>query len=827
MGEVFLADDTRLHRPVALKAVTDSGAPDAAQRIIAEARAAARLNHPNIATVHDIVEQDGRTYIVMEYVDGTPLSEELRRGPMRIERIVEIGAEIAGALAYAHERGVLHRDVKPANVMLTADGHAKLLDLGIARLVATGGKAATTSATMAPRAGTAAYMSPERILGAEPSALDDVYSLGVLLFELTTGRRPFEGTDALQVSVAIATDQPPEVMALRPDAPEPLASVIKRAMARDRKRRPAAGEMATALHELASGSAPTSAAPRAGRGRRTALWGSLAVAIVALAGMTAVWMTAARTPRYGRGPVAVLPAVNLSNDAVAEQIGNGLVTLLAGNLTSVPGVTVAPPSASAAYRGPARDLSKAAQELGAAFLVAVDVQRDGEHLRLNGKLLHAGTPEPLWAATFAGDVLAVHRELIQGVADALEREGLFPKRLSRAERAAMLRLPTNDVAALLAYSRGRASLDVRTKETIDSAIAEFEDATRRDPRFGLAQAALSDSYATKFNFTKDAVWIERARQAAERALSAEPRSSSVHIALARVYTATGEFEAALTQAQVAAQLSPESDDAYRLLGRIRSQRGDHAGAREALARAIALREPYWANHYELGFALFRAGSYKEAIKPFARVTELRPNLASGYQMLGTMHHYAGEVDKAIGHYQHALRLGESASAYANLGFAYYSAGEPAQSLAHYQKSLQLDPRSASTLRSLGDVYAKLGRRPEARDAYTRAIAEGEERARINPRDGRTIALIALCEAKLGRLDAALRHAAEAEALAPSDNEIAYKGAVVRGLAARQDEALASLTLAVALGYPPELARQDEDLRALRNRSDYSKALQHQ
>ena len=423
-----------------------------------------------------------------------------------------------------------------------------------------------------------------------------------------------------------------------------------------------------------------------------AVWGSLAVAIVALAGMTAVWMTAARTPRYGRGPVAVLPAVNLSNDAVAEQIGNGLVTLLAGNLTSVPGVTVAPPSASAAYRGPARDLSKAAQELGAAFLVAVDVQRDGEHLRLNGKLLHAGTPEPLWAATFAGDVLAVHRELIQGVADALEREGLFPKRLSRAERAAMLRLPTNDVAALLAYSRGRASLDVRTKETIDSAIAEFEDATRRDPRFGLAQAALSDSYATKFNFTKDAVWIERARQAAERALSAEPRSSSVHIALARVYTATNDRVLGCISMRFTRSAMSEAEAGER-----------YGEPLTALARAIALREPYWANHYELGFALFRAGSYKEAIKPFARVTELRPNLASGYQMLGTMHHYAGEVDKAIGHYQHALRLGESASAYANLGFAYYSAGEPAQSLAHYQKSLQLDPRSASTLRSLSSA----------------------------------------------------------------------------------------------------------------------------
>ena len=821
MGEVFLAEDTRLHRQVALKVLQSAPGEEATRRLVREGRAAARLNHPGIAAVHDIIEDGGHSFIVMEYVEGQTLGALLADGPLTIEKTLDIGVQLAEALAFAHAHGVVHRDVKPGNIIVTPAGRVKLLDLGLARIsrpspTADDGSVNTSEPTLP--AGTPAYMAPEQLFGAPADPAADVYATGVVLFELLTGRRPFEGTDFMALALAITSSPAvPSVTALRPDVPERLATMIARSLAKERRDRTAsANELAQELVQIqralsamptANGHVTPVTAPR----WRRAVPAGVFVAIVI--GMAAAAMID-RTPAAQPGPIAVLPVLNVAADPSLESVGSGLVSLLTGNLSATPGLTIVPATATTPYRGASRDVAKAAHELGAAYVVDLDLQPESGGVRLQASLVQRGQPKPLWVGTFAGDLLSVQRGLLAGLTQSLERLRVFQPPLTAAERLRILKLPTDNGDAFLSYSRARFLLDSAKRDTLDEAVAKLESAVAADSSFALAHASLSEAYAAKYDATKAAAWVDRASAAAARALELQPRNAAVHTALARVYITTGRSEDALRHLRRATELAPGGDDAYRLLGRLLAARGELPPARDALDRAIRLRPDYWAHHYELGFALLRAGRYEEASGPFKRVTELRPDYVSGFQALGTARHYAGHVKEAIGYYEHALRLGPSATAHSNLAFAYYSAGRVDDALAMYLKALEMDPMSAPRLRSLGDVYARLGRTRQARDAYERALAASASALKVNPRDARQIALSALCEMKLGRGENGVRHAAEAVALAPKDNEVLFKAAAVQALAGRPRDATEMLRRAVELGYPVALARQDDDLATL-------------
>lgn len=832
MGDVFLAVDTRLNRRVALKALQQASGEEAAQRLQHEARAAARLNHPGIAALHDIVESAGRAFLVMEYVDGEPLSNVIASGPSTIERAVDIGVALADALEYAHLQGVIHRDVKPANVMVKPDGSVKLLDLGIARLrdTVTGTAEAPTPTTGMPQAGTPAYMAPERLLGGSAGVPADVYGLGVVLFETLTGRRPFTETDFLSLAVAMTTKSAPDVRTLRPDVPAALASLLASMMAREPTARPrSAGEVSAVLKSIRGviqGTGTRIAHPLMRRRRVGVSVAGLIVCTVALAAVT--WRIPSNPLRSrgaaSRGPIAVLPAINPTGDEQLDAIGSGLTALIAGNLAAAPGITVVPPDANPSYKKAGRDLAEAARTLGAGYLVDLSIAPSPGGVHVAGKLVRDGKAAPVWTGSYDGDIVAVQRSLLENLTAAIERAGLFKGGLTDAQRARLKALPTTDSAALLAYSRGKMLMDRGTGASLDQAISAFSDAVLRDGQFMLAHTSLSGAYAGKYGATSDPKWIQLAAAAADRAVALDPSSAQGHLALARVYQASGRPADALRQARLATELAPYNDDAYRVLGRVLASSGKLEEARRALDRAIQLRPDSADNHFELGYTLYQAGRWADAIPPFMRVTELQPSSADGFIALGTLYHYTGDVERAIGNYEHALRLDGSAQAYANLGFAYYSAGRLNESLGMYQKALELDQSAPSAHRNIADVYARMGNRREAERYYLQAIDRAQAVLKVNPRDSRRIALLAVCEAEIGRLDAGLRHAAEAAALSPSDNEVIFKLASVYAIAGRPEEAVGQLRKAIELGYPPQFAADNDALKPLRGRKDFQDAL---
>ena len=831
MGEVFLAEDTRLHRRVALKAIPSSEHGEASRRLMREARAAARLNHPGIAAVHDVIEQDGRLFIVMEYVDGEPLSALAAAGPLAVARVVEIGIQLTDAVAFAHGHGVVHRDIKPANVMLTTSGHVKLLDLGIARLTepvpAAPSASLDTTATAMPFAGTPPYMAPELLLGGTATPATDVYSLGVLLYELLTGRRPFVERDPVPLALAIAAGLPPRVEELQRDVPRRLADLVARTMAREPAERPASAarlgaELSAVRAELQDGTTFIAGElPPAPRSWRWIPLGATICTVLAL--LAWLYVGFGRTPRLPHGPLAVLPAVNLNADPEVDAIGAGLMSILAANLDAAPGLTVVPQSAGTAFRHEGRDLEKAAHELGTPYLIDVAIRKMAGGVSADARIIRAGWPEPLWSQQFSGSLFSVQKGLLGGIATALERAKLFSTRLTDDQREQLRAVPTTSDEALQAYSTGLMQLDTRdSKSATETALDAFERAIRLDPRFALAHAGISEAAGAMYRHTRDAAWLDRATRSAHTAIAIDPSSGHVQYALATVYRSTGRPADARRHVELALRRSPDNEAAHRLLGLLLRDDGKYDEAARSMEQAIALRPDYWLNHHQLGLIFFRAGRYHEAIPAFKRVTELRPDYAGGYQALGTVHHYAGNIDQAIGHYGHAVRIGPSAEALGNLGYTYYVAGRLDDALDMYRRVLDLNPVSASAHRNLGDVLVRIGRVAEGRRSYEQAIGLATAELRANPRDPALIGLVALCEARLGRFDSAIRHSAEALALAPDDMDAVYNRAAVSALAGRADAAVEHLSRALALGYPRQLAKEDEDFANVKKDARYQR-----
>jgi serine/threonine-protein kinase len=823
MGDVYTALDTRLDRIVAIKVLRRRSDIDVTQHALGEARAAARVNHPRIASLYDVVEgltADGAPlppFLVMEYVDGRPLSKIIAAGPLDVDRALGIAIQIAEALDAAHRAGIIHRDVKPANIMLTRDDAVKVLDLGIAHSLMSGGTVTTATSIQIPVAppdsgGTPAYMSPEQYGGRTPDARSDVFAAGIVLFEMLTGRRPFDAPDLATLAMLMTTMPVPPPSSVNAAVPAALDTVVANATAVNPEYRIAsAAQLRDALAAVRAGDTVPNLRPAPARRRAVPIVAATAVALVAIA--WALW-TFRGVPRP-RAPVAILPAVT-AGDTVVEALGAGMVSTLADNLAAAPGLTVVSGARLApAFLVPSRDLSKAARELGAGYVVDLRIAGTVSQLRVDGALIERGADAPIWRRSFTGNPVEVTQSVADAIAGTLEDIGILSRRPTREERERMRRVPTKDAAAFVAYATGQIQLETGDRDRdVSGAITSFSAALARDPSFALASAALSEAYGRMYIYTRDPEWAARAKDEAGRALAKDPSSARVHLSLGRAYQRNGRLEDALRHAQFAAQFSPTSDDAHRLLGDVLSDRGDVARAIEELQRAIDLRPGYWQNHAALGFANFRAGRYKPAIAAYRRAVDLEPS-ASNYQRLGTALHLSGNVQEAIGNYQHAVQLARDPLAYSNLAFSYYSAGRYGEALAAWQESARLSKNPTPTvLRNLGDVYERLKQPAKSRESYEAAIAAAEPLLKVNPSDANLIALVAVCMAKLGRHPEAALRAAEALSLRPDDNNVLFKVAVVEALGGGTERAFAHLENALARGYPAAFAKADFDLAAL-------------
>lgn len=830
MGEVMLAEDTRLGRRVALKSLTTGtdDAPEARVRLLHEARAAASLNHPNIAAIYDVLELDGRAFIVMEYVEGETLASRVARGPLSPDETVRVGEQLLDALAAAHAQGVVHRDLKPGNLVVTPAGAVKILDFGIARVQAVREEdrhAAETAAsfTFAGRmVGTPGYSAPEQLAGAPIDARADLYAVGAILFELLTGRPAFADAEPFARVLAALSGTAPTAAAVNAGVPETLSHVVATAMAREPDARfPSAGAMAAALRSAALRPAapppvppqPSTQGPTRPRAVRAAGW-MMAAAVVVAAVVLAAWRAWPAPPVEGSPPsVAVLSFENLSGDRTRDFLGMGVAETISTTLAAMPALAVVSRTEVSQTERDGQGSEAIARALGVSYLVRGSVQQAGDQLGVNLQLVSA-SGQVMWGERFEGrvaDLFDLQRRMAAGIGAALR---------VRTDGGA----PADDVpasanpAALAEYWQGRILLDRRDLPgNVERAIEAFERAIDTEPDLALAHAGLGEAYWALYSQTRNAEWTELAIRAGLAAVRLAPEEPQARYSLAVIYHGSGRTTEAMEELRRVQSLRPNHVDAPRLLGVILAGQGRIDDAVAEFDKAIALRPGYVENYSQLGVALFGAQRYEAAEAAFVRVTELAPESARGFQQLGTLYQVMGDRPRALANYRASVARSPYAPAYSNIGSILYSEGRFADAADAYREAIALAPTRAVTRRNLGDALARLGDAAGAREAYQQAVELTEAELRVNPNDAQNLSRLAVYEAKLERGDDAVRHAAQAVALLPGDAAIRYRHAVVLALAGRSDEALEVLSEAVAAGYAVTLVIDDDDLASLRDR----------
>lgn len=827
MGAVYLAYDQRLDRRVALKMLTESAGAAAQQRLRREARAIARLNHPNIAALYDVVEQGDIAVLVMEYVDGEPLSATVKAGPLSPSRAVAIGLQLTDALAYAHREGIIHRDIKPANVMLTRDGKVKVLDLGIARIASADASAETRDQTeTAIGAGTPAYMAPERLRSHPADVRTDIYSVGVLLFELVTGRRPFDATDAVSLSVAMGTTPPPRASTFRPDVPRAFDDVIARAMAIDRKAR---YESASDLHDALiqvrdKGYVEPFVDPRpvprpVNLWRRALVVGAVLIALAVIASMMLRQTPAPqRVPETASLTLAIPPVINdRPDEREFDEFGALLQSVLARNLVEFPGIKLVastPSTATAGNGAPGYvtkiNLRHAATGIGAGVQVL-----QGGKLVLNDDI--------------DGNELTALKGIVNAVASALEQHYPLNHASTAAERESYRRLPTQNPEALKSYLRGRMILDTSDNtQTDDKASAAFQEAIGRDVAFAFAQAGLSQAYSSYAKHAEQSD-LSRAQTAANTALDLDLKSDQAHLALALVHLGAKNSGAAVEEARNALGLTPDSDDAHRILGQaLIASRNVEAGLAE-LRTAVALRGNHWINYYALGRSLLVADKPADAIVPLQTMRDKVPMFESAWVNLGYAQLLLGQWDQSVGNLKRALDLNpQDHFALNNLATAYYwqaaatnNRGKFGQALKLYLEAVKFYPGSPKLYMNLGDTYAVLGDKIKGDAAYQSSIHFADEQLK-KEMDQEVEAIAAKCQAKLGHFEDAEGRALKALVSDDKNTKVLQKLAVIYALWNKPDDALKHLQAAVSLGLSPVLFRDDPDLSSLHPDSRFQK-----
>ena len=748
MGEVYLAEDTKLNRFVALKLLppSKSADEDANRRLLREARSAAALDHPHICHIHEIGETDGRSFIVMQFCEGETLAEKLEKGKLELRETLDLAIQIADALANAHSHHIIHRDIKPANIIVSQNGQAKILDFGLAKVIAERQNVESEAETAKILSsdnlivGTAPYMSPEQIRGKPLDLRTDIFSFGVMLCEMLSGKQVFKRES--QAETVAVLDYEPPIAKMLADVPVELHRIVRKSLAKDKAERYRTAkellidlqnirqelnfqdklEIAASPHKTQDENAaqilaspPTSNARfAAGEIKRNkfASLAALAVLLLILSGLGLWYFNNRLSNTSPIKSIAVLPFVNESGNQDIEYLSDGMTETLIGNLSQLPNLNVKARNSVFRYKGNETDVKTIARELNVQAILSGRVLQHGQDLSLYIELVDVGADKVIWSQTYNRqmmNLLSLQNEIARDVTRNLKTK------LSGADEQRLTKNYTQNIEAYQLYLKGRYHFLKITRTETQKAVSYFEQAIQADPSYALAYAGLADAYrglalAGELTPTE---FFPKAKMAAKRAIEIDDTLAEAHSVLGFItFWYEWNWNEAENQFRRALEIDPNNADAYIYYANLHSNLGQHA---EALDEAKHAREldplNLRINALEAQF-LLHAGQTDEAISRLQKIFELDQNYWLAHNFASSAYIEKGMYSQAIEEARKAINLYDSSRSISFLGFALAKSGKQSEARAELEKLLKLSKEVYVSPYNIALIYNGLGERNE-------------------------------------------------------------------------------------------------------------------
>jgi len=842
MGVVYKAQDLQLQRTVALKFLPSDVAVTERDKesLLREARSASALDHPNTGVIYGLEETaDHQLYIVMGFYEGQTLAQKLSRGPLPANEALDLAIQIARGLSAAHARNIVHRDIKPSNIIITTDGLVKIVDFGLARVVASSSATQTLLAS-----GTLPYMAPEQVLAESVDQRSDVWALGVILVQMLTGSHPFLRENSAAMTFAIL-NQPPAALDVMPALLQPIAyrALSKKPEFRYATAKKMLVDLESAKLQITSRSAerlqegatlsetipardlkqiaerastprwPT-AAPRKAASRKL-LYAGIFVAVVALASLL-VPQVRERLAGFlvggSENHIAVLPFDNIGNDPANEAVAEGLMDSLTSKLSNLdlPQRSLWVVPASVVRNRKTSDPGAAARDLGANLVVKGSIRRDARNVQLTVNLIDAKNLRQIGSAVLddaTGDLASLQDEAVARLA-----------RIMKINVTADMLRATGGRASPAAYESYLKALGYMQRYdkpgNLDQAVDALNEAVKTDPQFALGYASLGEAYRLKNQLDPNPRWIDVATADLERAVQLDNRLAATYVSLGRLHSSLSKHDLALQEFQKALAINPRDADAIKGMAGAYERMGRIQDAEDGYKRAIALRPDYWDGYNALGFFYYQQKRYSEAISQYEHVIQLTPDNLTAHNNLGGMLQNTGDYQKAEEEFRKSLAIGPSYMAYANLGSLYETQKRYAEAAQMTEKALQINSNDFRLWANLDLAYEWLNQKDRAATAKDKELALLEELVKNQPGDAGLHSALAVLYASKNEREKAFSNVRTALALTPEDSGVLSDVAEAYEDLGDRKQALKYAEESLKKGYPLEYFKNHPAMQEL-------------